>query len=76
MFVMIENYWADKPLILNVDCISEIMVSPQSFVTNEDRTKIVKINNANYYVVMNNGVEHGLTEEQYIELCKILITRL
>ena len=76
MFVMIENYWVDKPLILNVDCISEIMVSPQNFVTNEDRTKIVKINNANYYVVMNNGVEHRLAEEQYLELCKFLTTRL
>ena len=72
MFVKIENYWADKPLILNVDYISEIRVSPQDFVTNEDRTKIIKINNAIYYVVMNNKSEHKLTEEQYTELCKIL----
>ena len=76
MFVKIENYWADKPLILNVDYISEIRVSPQDFVTNEDRTKIIKINDAIYYVVMNNGVKHRLTEEQHTELCKILTTRL
>ncbi len=76
MFVKIENYWADKPLILNIDYISEVMVSLQDFVTNEDRTKIIKINNADYYVVMNNGVKYGLTEEQYTELCKILTTRL
>lgn len=76
MFVKIENYWADKPLILNIDYISEIRLSPQDFVTNEDRTKIIKINNAIYYVVMNNNSEYKLTEEQYTELCKILTTRL
>ena len=76
MFVKIENYWADKPLILNIDYISEIRLSPQDFVTDEDRTKIIKINNAIYYVVMNNGVEHRLTEEQYRELCEILTKRL
>ena len=76
MFVKIENYWADKPLILNVDYISEIRLSPQDFVTNKDRTKIIKINNAIYYVVMNNKSEYKLTEEQYTELCKILTTRL
>lgn len=71
MFVKIENYCGHNyPLILNVDFISDIK---PCYELSNDNNRI----DVNFYTLqMNNKSVYRLNQEQYEQICKILITRL
>ena len=75
MFVKIENYFGEKPLILNVDKITSI--KPQSIGLKFDENgKTVVLWDDKYEVWCDKNVCHILNEEQYTGLCKALTQRL
>lgn len=74
MFVKIENYYGDRPLILNVDKI--ISIKPQSIGWKFENNKAVIEWDDKYKVLCDNDMYHILNEEQYTGLCKALTQRL
>lgn len=75
MFVKIENYFGEKPLILNVDKITSIKPQSIGLKFDENGKAVVECDDK-YEVWCGNNMYHVLNEEQYTGLCKALTQRL
>ena len=65
MFVKIENYWENEPLILNTDNIISIEWGSTDINGHKE-----------YMIMLVNGEHYDLDEQAYTKLCKILTARL